>query len=260
MKRVVVISDLHCGHRVGLTPPSYLRTDWKETELEPFYIMQKELWKFYKATLKKLQPINILIVNGDAIDGSGEKSGGSEQLCDVTSQTIMAMEAIDEAKAKKIVMLHGTPYHTGVKADFENMICHDVKGTISGREFLNINGTVMDCRHFISGSIVPWGQATSIKREKTLNDLWSIEEGQEQPRADILIRSHVHYHQFAGNHNYLAMTTPGLQGFGSKFGTKICSGIIHIGMVHFDIDEKGGYSWQSHLLKGEFLKAPIRNL
>lgn len=256
MKRLVVVSDFHCGHRVGLTPPSWRCVQWKEDKYRhSFYQMQKQIWEFYKKTLKSLQPIDTLLVNGDCIDGKGERSGGTEIIePEITGQVEMAIQCIELAKAKKVVMTHGTPYHVGVTSDFENAIASAVNAHIGGHEWLEIGGVVFDCKHSVSSSIIPHGRTTSIKREKLWNDLWSLEEGQEQPRADVLIRSHVHYHEYSGNPNYLAMTTPAMQGFGSKYGTRLCTGVVHVGLVHFDIS-KGGYSWQSHILRGEFLKA-----
>ena len=81
-KRVVVISDLHCGSKVGLVHPAYRppvdtyafpgETDLLET--------QTVLWNFYVTSIDALQPIHALIVNGDAIDGRGERSGGTELI------------------------------------------------------------------------------------------------------------------------------------------------------------------------------------
>ena len=66
--------------------------------------------------------------------------------------------------------------------------------------------------------------------------------------ANVIIRSHVHYHEFSGNPTHIAMTTPALQGWGSKYGERQCSGIVDIGLVQFDISE-GEYSWKCHLFQ-----------
>lgn len=255
-KTIVIVSDFHCGHVVGLTPPLYQTSSGS---LAKFGDMQKAVWKYYADTLKKLQPIHLIIFNGDAIDGKGERSGGTELIePDRTEQCQMAIECLEAAKAKNIIMTYGTPYHTGVTEDFERMIADAVGAKIGSHEWIDVNGVIFDCKHKINLSIIPHGRHTAIARDRLWNQLWSID--QEQPLADIIIRSHVHYCTFNGDPDYLAITTPGLQGYGSKFGARQCSGKVHIGLVSFKIDDKGGYSWLPHIMRSEFQKAKALKL
>ena len=65
-KRVIAISDLHCGHRVGLTPPDYAdrsTTKWNTA--------QRALWGEYYRMVKEHGPADVLLVLGDVIDGRG---------------------------------------------------------------------------------------------------------------------------------------------------------------------------------------------
>lgn len=251
MKRVVIISDLHCGHMVGLTPPDYQTTSGS---LVKFGDMQKAVYDFYLVTLKALQPINILIVNGDCIDGKGERSGGTEIIePDRTVQCDMAVRCIEAVRAKNIIVVAGTPYHAGVTEDFERSIADAVGAHFGGHEWVDVNGTIIDVKHKIGSSTIPHGRSTAINRDRLWNQLWSIDDS--QPLADIIIRSHVHYHTYSGDADVLAMTTPALQGYGSKYGVRQCSGRVDIGLVHIDIDSKGGYTWQAHLMRSELQKA-----
>jgi hypothetical protein len=77
MKRVLIMSDLHCGHRVGLTPPDWqyrpgVRSKWRK--------IQQACWNWYANEIEEAGPFDVVIVNGDAIDGRGERSGGTELL------------------------------------------------------------------------------------------------------------------------------------------------------------------------------------
>lgn len=255
-KTVVIESDYHCGHVVGLTPPSYQSASGS---LEKFGEMQKSVWKYRAEILKKLQPIHLLIVNGDCIDGKGERSGGTELIeSDRTEQCQMAIQSIEAAKAKNIVMTFGTPYHTGVTEDFERMIADAVGAKIGSHEWVDVNGVIFDCKHKINSSIIPHGRHTAIARDHLWNQLWSIDE--QQPLADVIIRSHVHYCTFNGDPDYMAITTPGLQGYGSKFGARQCSGRVHIGLISFNISEKGDYSWLPHIMRNELQKAKALKL
>ena len=128
-KRLVVISDLHCGHAVGLTPPAWQwAVDGDTTEHRAkFGRVQREVWDWYSQTIGSLRPIDILAVNGDAIDGTGVRSGGTELLTtDRQVQTDMAVKSIQEASAKTIVMTYGTAYHTGDAEDWEDRVAEHV--------------------------------------------------------------------------------------------------------------------------------------
>lgn len=247
-KRVVVISDQHAGHIVGLTPPSW-DIDRPRAQLKKSYKMRRALWDFYSQSLKALQPIDILIVNGDCIDGRGEKSGGTELLyVDRNDQVDMAVDGIMEAKAGKIVMSYGTGYHTGKEEDFEKSIADKVGAAkIGSVDSIDVNGTIINYRHYIGSSQVPHARHTAIARDHLWNVLWA--ERGEYPLAHIILRSHVHYYSLAGGADWIGMTTPGLEGYGSKFGARNISGTVDIGFLYFDILGKDNYTWGKRIVR-----------
>jgi hypothetical protein len=250
-KRVLVISDLHSGHFVGLTPPSW--HDIPSKTADPAILklaeFRQKTFSIYYNIVKSLQPIDILIVNGDCIDGRGERSGQTELLTsDRNKQCDMASEIIKCAKADQIVMTYGTGYHTGDSEDFENQIARDVGAMkIGGHEWIDVNGVVFDIKHKVGASGIPHGRMTAIAKEHLWNLLWS--EREESPKSNVIIRSHVHYHNFCGGDNWLALTTPALQGPGSKYGTRQCTGTVDFGLVHFDVNPSGSYEWEAHITK-----------
>ena len=69
-----------------------------------------------------------------------------------------------------------------------------------------------------------------------------------KPRGDVFIRGHVHHHHFCGEPHFLAMTLPALQGAASKFGGRICSLPVHFGLVWFDVEDDGSYSWNRDII------------
>lgn len=248
-KRVVVISDLHAGHVLGLTHPDFNPAYPRGSPEYKFGLRRRELWNFYAKTLADLKPIDVLIVNGDAVDGKGTRSGGTELLTtDRDKQADMAAVAILEAEAGKVFMSYGTPYHTGTDEDWENAVASEVGAEkIGGHDWIDVNGVVIDYRHFVSRSIIPHGRHTPIARERLWNILWA--EWGEFPKSDIIIRSHVHYFNYCGGFGWMAMTTPALQGLGSKYGSRIATGSVDFGLVNFDIESKENWTWQSHILK-----------
>jgi hypothetical protein len=244
MKRVVVISDLHCGSDVGLTHPM-----WQGTPL------QKELWDAFAEMIKAVQPIDILIVNGDMIDGKASRSGGTRMITvDRAEQAEMAASAIEFTEANDIYLTYGTGYHTGNSEDWEGVVADKLGVPIEDQLWVEVYDTTFDVKHFVGASSVPHGRHTSIARDRLWNILWA-DMGQ-QPKSDVIIRSHVHYHNYNGGPTWVAMTTPALQGLGSKFGSRIPSGTVDFGIVYFDVDEEG-FSWDSDIILVESQVAPI---
>jgi hypothetical protein len=251
------MGDLHCGALIGLTHP-----DWQQNIKDGIKDVNKRdkyarithaLWKQYKAYLKMLEPINVLFVNGDMIDGNGHRSGGTELITtDRTTQAEMATKAINEVRLHavkrgfKIIGTYGTAYHTGQAEDFENIVARDADFTkIGSHEWPEVNGKIFDLKHHIGNTSVPYGKGTALAKSGNWNDIWAIDD--MQPRADIVLRSHVHRFYECRDLNKMHMTLPALCGMGSKFGSRICEGVVHFGLVHFDIDHHGNVvDWDVH--------------
>ena len=258
-KTVLVLSDLHCGHLVGLTPPSrHAHYNGQNDTLLKLEEVRQKLWAEFSKMIKKVGPVHTLVINGDAIDGKGSRSGGTEQITtDMCQQADIAAEVIRFIKPKNLCMTYGTPYHTGLEEDFEGMVIKEVLSNgnrykpkvavIDSQLFLDVNGVVFNFKHHTGSSSVPYGRATAVAKENIWNMAWNDSSKGNIPRADIFIRSHVHYFGFSGDKNKLCMTTPALQGLGTKFGSRRCSGTVDWGFVVFNIDGKGNYTWRQEI-------------
>lgn len=249
-KRGLIISDMHCGHAVGLTPPAwqYKEGGWRTK----FVKTQQACWNWFTDTLRTVGTPDVLIVNGDAIDGKGKRSGGTEQITtDMTTQADMACNIIKTVMGRntKLLMTYGTPYHTGDEEDFESLVAHECNAKeIGGQVFANVNGVVLDLKHKVGSSSIPHGRATALKRTALWNVLWA--EAGEQPKANVVVRSHVHYHSACYDPDMgWAITTPALAGFGSKYGSRQCEGRVHFGMIAFEVDPDGCFAWQPLIAK-----------
>ena len=243
-KRVLVIADEHTGHNLGLTHPS---DDFDDGTTH--YLVRRTIWEWYAPLVKRLKP-NIVIVNGDCIDGDGKKSGGTEQLTtDRIKQCKMAVKTLKVIPGKpKFFMSYGTGYHTGNDEDFENIIADDIGAErIGAEDTIDVNGLLINYRHHIGRSGIPHGRHTAVAKEKLWNNIWA--QRGEYPEADVIVRSHVHYYAFCGGPGWLGLTTPALQGYGSKFGARVVTGTVDVGMVHFDIWSKDKWEWKAHILR-----------
>lgn len=241
-QRVVIVSDPHCGHRAGLTPPNH----WQYGT--SYYAQQKKTWDFYEKAIKSLQPIDILLCNGDAIDGKGDRSGGTEIYeSDRQKQAKIAKECLEISKAKQYIIVAGTPYHVGAEEDFERQLAWDLNTELEGHAFFEVNGVKFDATHKIGSSSVPHARYTALARSKLWNNIWAIKKG--QPNSDIIIRSHVHYFLYAGDSSWLGIITPALQGFGSKYGVRQCQGTVDFGLVWVDVYEDGTFDWGHKIME-----------
>lgn len=253
MTRCVVIADLHAGHRSGLTHPTWQYHEDGDPIINKFGEFQKVLWEWYTGKIASLQPIDTFIVNGDAIDGKGDRSGGTELLSsDRRVQCQIAAEAIRVARAKRIYIIKGTPYHTGYEEDWEEVL-GDMVGAahVGNHEWFDAEGVIIDCRHQVSASVIPHGRYTALARHALWNELWA--ERDMQPKADIIIRSHRHFYSYCGDSRWLAISTPSLQLY-TKFGSNIVEGTNDIGIISIDAD-RGRYTWTAHLLDMTFAAA-----
>lgn len=250
-KKILLMSDLHSGHVVGLTPPGWqIDANHSDQHMRRLAKYQREYWDFFVASLNRHKPFDVVAVVGDCIDGKGERSGGTELLtADRNEQCDMARQCIGKALSAntKLLMVYGTPYHTGASEDFEDTIAKHFGCKIGGHEYMRVDGVTFDLKHAIGGSSIPHGRHTAVAREHLWNVLWH--EHSNFPKADIIVRGHVHYHGGAFGPSWTAMTLPALQGLGSKYGTKQCSGTVDFGFVVVETNQKGEYRWQAELLQ-----------
>lgn len=235
--RLVVLADLHCGHRAGLTHPDWQWHIEKDFN-KKFAIQQKEMWDWFQNRIETLQPIDRLVINGDAVEGKGPRSGGTELITlDRNEQVEMAAAVIRECHAPKIIMTKGTPAHTGTDEDWEDVLAAKLKENalveIGDQAWPKINGIQFNFKHKGTSSTVPHGSMTPLAKNYLWNQVWNSDDD-KQPRADIIVRSHTHRFGYCGE-KYLAVSTPALQGWGSKFGQRQCEGKVDFGLIWFDV-------------------------
>jgi len=231
---VLLPGDYHCGSNVGLTPPSYqiARVSNPITEehrkRNKWAVLQRECWEWYIRTLKILQPIDKCYVMGDVIDGDGARSGGTELI--VADRKVQASMAIESIQAKEYLFVYGTPYHTGNAEDFETDVSQYFDSKIGSHEWEEVNGVIFDLKHKQSGCKNP---GTSLYNEVLDNREWAGLG--EQPKADVLVRAHTHRFCILEMEDCLAMSTPALQAYGTKFGSRQCSRKVQFGLVALDV-------------------------
>ena len=238
--RVLFTGDWHCGHETGLVPPSWqYNLNNKKRKIKAK--IQREIWNYFYNSIKEInkeKQIDVIIGNGDMIDGRGYRSGSTELVTvDRLQQADMAIECLNIINADKIYLTYGTPYHTGDAEDFEDYIAEAFDNAeISDELYVEINGKVIDAKHKVGNTSVPYSKATQISKQLLMSDLRAIKL--DTRRVDILTRAHVHKYVEYRDAEHIAFTTPALQ-VGSKFGKRQCDGMIDVGMIVVDIYDDG---------------------
>jgi len=202
------------------------------------------MWNHNKSWLHRYGSPDVLLFCGDGIDGKGKRSGGTELLTtDRHAQADMATELLAMWKAERVCMVYGTPYHTGDDEDWERIIAKNLDAEIHGQMFVKVNGLNFHMKHNVGSSTIPHGRHTAVAKDRMWLQLW--EDAADWPKADVILRGHVHYHQFCGGPDWLGMTLPALQAAGTKYGSRQCLGIVHFGIVVFDVAPDGTYDWHA---------------
>ncbi|GAH16939.1 unnamed protein product, partial [marine sediment metagenome] len=183
---------------------------------------------------------------GDAIDGTGWRSGGTELITtSLEEQVDMAVDVCNSVrlhgkKGFKIYGVNGTAYHTASSDgdDWDSVLCEQAGWeSIGSHEWIDVNGCIFDLKHDIGSSSVPHCRMTALAKAKLWNQLWAVKGG--QPNSNVIIRAHAHYNIHCGGPGWLAMILPALQGAGSKFGGRKCEGSVDWGITVVDVDNKG---------------------
>ena len=238
MIKIIATSDMHSGHLVGLTPPEWqipFATN-SRSQRSKFARVQHDIWDWYTDTVKSIGKVDYHFSLGDAIDGDGGKSGGTELITtDRDEQCDMAIACHEQIETDNRIMVFGTGYHTGNQEDFEAKIARELGCKIGSHEQPVIGGKVFDLKHHIGSSKKKEHRYTALANDICANHEWA--KAGQQKLADCLIRGHVHYYKYIEDEDSMGFTMPALQGYGSKFGARRCSGRVNVGIVLITIDE-----------------------
>ena len=250
--RGAILSDTHCGHHLGLTPPSW---HWRydenaQSRINDLARKQREFWEAFVG-LKGDSKYHYAIWAGDMVDGAAKRGGATESVCtDMQDQTDMAVEVVEFVGAKYNYFVRGTAAHvTDSDHEAEDMLvdklkANGVNATIEDQEFLEAGGIKFDIRHHIGTSSTPEAIPPSLPKEH-LHNMVAACEGME-PLCDVTIRGHTHKFRIGGTARWKGFTLPALQGSGCKYARKY-SGIVDFGFLEVDTSE-GQFSWMERII------------
>lgn len=231
-KTLVAISDLHVGEYRGLS----LGTG--DT------IAQKKLNAEYKAAVKAWGRPDVLVINGDAIEGKPKGQNAYIQQPDRNIQAMEAAHLVAKWNAKEYWIVGGTPTHTTDKdgEDYEEVfglklqeltgkVQRATQGWVHDRLFIEIEGHKFLFRHHIGNSSIPHGMATAPLKEGLWNQLNALHKN--DPLADTICFGHVHRFGYFETSRQRVITLPGYKARGCRYGGRRCTGYVDVGCVQF---------------------------
>lgn len=236
MRRILTIGDTHCGNGLGLTPPRYHNDENRE--------WLGALWSWYVEALNEIGPVDVVVYNGDLIDGSGHKDNAYHLTTNIRTQTDMAKEALSLVEAKRRFVVRGTGYHTDGACPYEDYVADSLHCDAYDEVRLDVDGVLFHWRHVVGRSDTPYGQHTQDAKEMT-NDMLQGEL-EDYEHADQLIRSHVHYNTWAGRWNTKRQrkqecwTAPCLQlraPIQGPYVRKLRTWMYHVGLLLTEVHE-----------------------
>lgn len=197
MKKVLVVSDLQTGSMYANWPEDLPIKDggyWKRNGKQELIY---EAWQELIGHMKIVKP-DILVVNGDVIEGHQERNKGIVTVTtNLREQAQAAYDILSPLRqtVKELFVIKGTDYHDRDAAGPVDAIAKELDATPYRKGQytdwvlnLDIGGVLLNFAHEIS---VPTGfyRATPLDRE----GVWSALAGKSKaPDADCIIRSHIH--------------------------------------------------------------------
>lgn len=217
--KVGVVSDLHCGSIFGLLPPNFHTSDGA---LRAQNAGQNYLWRCWTNLAQRWHddPVDVLVVNGDVIDGTQRMQAGTELALPMLADQAEAAEQVltfllSANGTVPTYFIQGTEYHDckagrSVEAVAKALHAEQYHGLGTGKYSkevldLDIDGTIINFSHGISVS-QGFYRLTAVDRE----GVWSALAGKEgkSPKADCVVRSHAHYFAHAEHESKHIVITP----------------------------------------------------
>jgi len=203
MRTCIVVSDTHCGDRMGLFPRQGVTldegADWKPTRL------QRTLWEWWMEFGEWVDDVTkgeafVLVHNGDAIDGVHH--GSTHQITqNLTDQRRIARAVLQPLVDKATIYYHirGTEAHVGKSAEHEEALAEmlGAKPNADGQFarfdlWLNMSGHLVHFLHHVGVTGSTAYEATAVHKELTEEFAEAARWGEQPPSA--IVRSHRHRH------------------------------------------------------------------
>ena len=209
---------------LGITPPKYRKEGELSNIANYFYTWFSEV----------IDKPDVVIWNGDLVDGEGRRESTYHVTTDIYEQLDMACDVVKMVGAKKNIFVFGTAYHTGYIFDYEKVIAKEFNEDIKTRQKVEIGGIRFDCMHTVGKSGTPTGGDIMLRKAGLWSAIYDQLDGRDH--ADIVVRSHIHEYRLIANEHIKVVTTPamklGLADY-DRYGRKL-DGYYSVGFIEFN--------------------------
>lgn len=204
LNNLVIISDTHCGCRLGLCPPWGVSLDdggkYYPSKLQSkIWSMWEEFWREFVPDAVRGEPFAV-IHNGDAIDGVHHDSTTqiSHNLEDQENIAYECLKPVVEACDGLYYHIRGTEAHVGKSARAEEALARRL-GAIPNAEMQSARydlwkkvgpGYLVHCLHHIGSTGSQAYEATAVHKELVEELTEAARWGRAVP--DVIVRSHRH--------------------------------------------------------------------
>jgi len=254
-KSVLAISDLHCGSSTAICTPdpeiSDLDTTYKPNKL------QKELYSVWNECIDELhQKPEVLVLNGEPIDGGNFKGLGKQSWStNLEDQMKDAEKLIKKIPHKNLLLTRGSGYHVDLQGtNFEEIFAEKMKaqkyrafggsGNTDYYALFEMNGKHFNFSHHVGFNKWASYRTTALAREMA----GMVFEKDKVGRADVIVRSHVHYFvhvEFVHTHGII---TPAWKyPDGHLFRGGVAGTTPDIGMVEIIVESNGEILVKKHI-------------
>jgi hypothetical protein len=210
MNHIIVISDIHAGSSVGLSPPETSLDDgglYRFSEFQKYlYGWWREFWDEWVPAVTGKEPYAV-VVNGDAIEGvpHGTTTVFSSNLEDQKRAAELLLRPIHE-KAGKFYMVRGTQAHGGKASVAEEELAHTLNACRVGNSktysvpdlWIQSGRCLIHFAHHVGVTSSSAYETSAVCRELCAA---FTEAGQWREQSpDMIVRSH--------RHRFCAVTIP----------------------------------------------------
>ena len=250
VKKILVVSDLHCGSNVGLFLPDFYDQDndiqYQISDLQTF------LFEKWCSMVTTVGHVDYVIANGDLVDGPNKAEDGEGQLTtDIHTQAVVSTTLLNMIDTNHYYVSNGSKYHTG-QTSGDQIVCDMLEGTWLGdHEFITFDNIMAHIRHFEKYSSNPDSRCTAQRKEARIMRAQGTE-------VDIYLRSHTHHFNFSGTNTDITINTPCWKGIDHFIGSR-SQELPDNGYITITIDGSN-YTWDYHVfnIPFSFYKKGIR--
>jgi len=243
MLKVLVLGDWHIGSNVGLMLPEY--TDPYSGITIRANQIQTFLFEKFCQMLNSIGEIDILILNGDIIEGPNKAEQGlGVWTTDIHAQATCAAALVDMIPCKKIYCTQGSTYHTGNPTG--DKIVSDLVGAdwIGDWQFIKINNTItIYLKHYGDFASLPYTRCTAQRKQAFIAKAQGTD-------VDIFINSHTHHFYASLDSNDTSISVPCWKGIDGYIGKRTIEQPDN-GYVILNIDNSD-YTWNYNIFKIPF--------